>query len=339
MANPQAAERFAGDRHSGTERGRPAPRLAWVAWLAVCTIWGTTYLGIRICLETMPPALMGGLRWTLAGGLIVGVLAARGVQMPARQALPGLALLGLLMIGVGNGLVVWAEQFVPSGLTAVILASSPFWMVGIDAALPRGDAPTRLAVLGLVVGFGGIVLLVWPDLQAGGTESARFGAGIIALQVACIGWALGSAWSRRHVVGGSVFGAAALQMLFGGVLMLVIGSAAGEWQALHFSPRTTVAFVYLTLVGSIGGYVAYIYALQHLPVSTVSLYAYVNPVIAVLLGALVLAEPLDARIALAAGLVLAGLALVKLGAPRAPRHRRSAGAHARPDGSAGDATS
>jgi drug/metabolite transporter (DMT)-like permease len=302
-----------------------------VAWIAVCVIWGTTYLGIRISLETIPPALMSGIRWTIAGLLVAAVLLARGEALPGPRAWPGLALLGVLMIGIGNGFVVWAEQYVPSGLTAVVLATSPFWMVAVEAALRGGESLTGGTLGGLLVGFGGILLLVWPDLHASGGGAVRFGMGLIALQLACVGWALGSAWSKRHGTGDNVFGATAVQMLFGGVLMLALGTALGEWHALSFSRRTTVALAYLTGVGSIGGFVAYIYALRHLPVSTVSLYAYINPVIAVVLGALVLGEPFGLRIVLASTLVLAGLAMVRISSARRERPVLSAAAAAAPD--------
>ena len=298
-------------------------RLAWMAWFAVCLIWGTTYLGIRVSLETIPPALMAGLRWTAAGLLLGGALVLRGERFPASSAWPGLALLAVLMIGLGNGMVVWAEQYVPSGLTAVILATSPFWMVGVEAMLPRGEPITAAAARGLALGFAGIVLLAWPDAQGGGASAGRFLAGVLALQLACAGWALGSSWSKRHEAGSNVMTATALQMLFGGVLMLAIGTAAGEWRYLSFSGRTAAALIYLTLVGSIGGFVAYIYALRHLPIATVSLYAYINPIIAVLLGTLVLGEPLGPRVVLAAALVLGGLMLVRL-AGGAPRERSAA---------------
>jgi drug/metabolite transporter (DMT)-like permease len=296
-----------------------APRAAWAAWVAVCVIWGTTYLGIRVSLETIPPVLMSGIRWTVAGLLVATVLLARGQTLPGPRAWPGLALLSVLMIGIGNGFVVWAEQYVPSGLTAVVLATSPFWMVAVEATLRSGETLTSGTISGLLVGFGGILLLVWPDLNGGGAGAAQFGMGLIALQLACAGWALGSAWSKRHGTDDNVFGATAVQMVFGGLLMLALGTALGEWRTLSFSRRTTVALVYLTGVGSIGGFVAYIYALRHLPVSTVSLYAYINPVIAVVLGALILGEPFGVRIVLASALVLAGLAMVRVSSARRER--------------------
>ena len=287
------------------------PRLAWMAWIAVCIIWGTTYLGIRIALETLPPAAMAAIRWLAAGTIVSVIVWLRGERLPGPRAWPGLALLGLLMIGFGNGLVVYAEQFVPSGLTAVIIATSPFWMVGVEALLPTGERPNRTALAGLAVGFGGIVLLVWPDLVAGGTHAAEFTAGLAALQFACAGWAVGSSYSRRHRRGDDVLGATALQMLFGGAQMALVATLLGEWPAVSLSARSASALVYLTLVGSVGAFVAYVYALRHLPVSTVSLYAYVNPVIAVVLGALVLGEAFTARVVVAAAIVLAGLAVVR----------------------------
>jgi len=161
------------------------------------------------------------------------------------------------------------------------------------------------------VGFSGIVVLIWPELRAGDASGRGFLAGVIALQVACLGWSLGSSYSRRHARETNVFSATAAQMLAGGVMMLAIGIARGEWGALGFSPRTITAFVYLATIGAIGGFVAYTYALRHLPVSLVSLYAYINPMIAVALGVAVLGEPFTSRMAVAAALVFGGVAIVR----------------------------
>jgi drug/metabolite transporter (DMT)-like permease len=193
----------------------------------------------------------------------------------------------------------------------VIVASSPFWMAGVEAARADGERLTVRVSIGLVVGFLGIVVLVWPDLVSGGAHGRGFVTGVLALQIACLGWSLGSSYSRRHTRHENVFATTAAQMLAGGLMMLAVASARGEWHALQFSPRSVTAFAYLTTVGAIGGFVAYTYALRHLPVSVVSLYAYINPVIAVTLGILVLGEPFDVRMALAALLVLAGVAVVQ----------------------------
>ena len=289
-------------------------RLALFAWMAVCLLWGTTYLGIRVCLETMPPMLMAGLRWTIAGVLLTGYLLLRGERLPRASTWGGITLLGFLMMVLGNGGVVWAEQTVPSGLAAVIVASSPFWMAGVEACRADGERLTWRSAIGFLIGFSGIVLLVWPELRHGAaTASARAGflAGIISLQIACLGWSIGSSYSKRHARSENVLAVTAGQMLAGGLMMLTIGTVRGEWSALAWSSRSVVAFTYLATVGAIGGFAAYTYALRHLPVSFVSLYAYVNPVIAVTLGVLVLGEAFTWRMGLAAALVFGGVAIVQ----------------------------
>jgi drug/metabolite transporter (DMT)-like permease len=303
-------------------------KLALFAWMAVCLLWGTTYLGIRVCLETMPPMLMAGLRWTIAGVLLFGYLLARGERLPSGPAWRGITLLGFLMMVLGNGGVVWAEQTVPSGLAAVIVAASPFWMAGVEACRAEGERLTWPSALGFLIGFGGIVLLVWPELRHGMSDvsSGRgsFLAGVIALQVACLGWSVGSSYSKRHARGENVFAVTAGQMLAGGVMMLAIGTARGEWSVLGWSARSAVAFTYLSTIGAIGGFVAYTYALRHLPVSFVSLYAYVNPIIAVALGVAVLGEAFTWRMGLAAALVFGGVAIVqRRGQTRLPLTNRT----------------
>ena len=275
----------------------------------VCLIWGTTYLGIRIALQTIPPMLMGALRWIPAGLIILAVLRLRGERLPARSAWPSLFVLGILFIGFGNGAVVWAEQTVPSGLTAVLVAAVPFWMVGVERFMADPDPLTLRRTVGLAIGFAGIVLLVWPELQMGAGRSFALGVG--ATQLACLGWAIGSSYSRRRHAAENVLAAAGLQMVFGGICMLIVGLATGELTRLTFTPVTFGALAYLTGLGSIGGFSAYVFALKHLPVATVSLYAYVNPVIAVLLGTAVLQEPFNPRLAVAAAVVLVGMALVR----------------------------
>lgn len=286
-------------------------RLGYLAWIAVCVIWGTTYLGIRISLESMPPALMGGVRWTIAGLLLAAYVLARGETLPPVSRWGSILLLGFLLLAIGNGGVVFAEQWVPSGLAAVLVATSPFWMASVESFLPDGERLDRTTVLGLIIGFAGILVLVWPDLALDRGADRRFLAGVIALQIASFGWALGSSYSRRHARNDHIFGTTALQMLFGGLMMIAAGTVRGEWQQLFFTPRTAAALAYLSTVGAIGGFVAYTYALRHLPVSFVSLYAYINPVIAVALGVLLLGEPFDARMATAAALVFAGVAVVR----------------------------
>lgn len=284
-------------------------RLAYAAWVAVCLLWGTTYLAIRIALETVPPMLMGALRWTTAGAFILGVMKLRGDRMPGRKEWPALAVLGVLLIGFGNGGVVWAEQTLPSGLTAVLVAVIPFWMIAVERFAGDGSRLTSRRLFGLLVGFGGIVLLVWPELEVG--EGKGFLFGVLATQVACLGWAIGSSYSRRRRPAENVLAVAAFQMLFGGIAMCFASLLHREWAQLTFNPRTAAAITYLVVFGSLAGFSAYAYALKHLPVATVSLYAYVNPIIAMALGTIVLAEPLSPRLAVAGAVVLTGMAMVR----------------------------
>ena len=285
-------------------------RRAWIAWAAVCIIWGTTYLGIKVALESIPPFLMGGLRYLLAGALLALVLAVRGRSLPPFVHWGRMAVLGFVMVSLGNGGVVYGEQYVPSGLTAVMIGTSPFWMVSIDALVSGGRQLYLRQWIGLLIGFVGIVLLVWPDITAGGASGANFAVGVIAVQIACAGWAVGSAYTRRHVMPGDVMGSAALQMFFGGLFMTLAGTLLGEWPRLAFTGRTTAAFLYLVVVGAVIAFAAFSYALRHLDIAIVSLYSYVNPVIAVALGTLLLNEPFGLRMLIAAVVIVVGILIV-----------------------------
>jgi drug/metabolite transporter (DMT)-like permease len=286
-------------------------RRAWGAWVAVCLIWGTTYLAIKVALETIPPLLISGLRCTIGGFLLLGWVQATRQPLPGKSDWPRLAVLGLLMLTLGNGGVAWGEQYLPSGLTAVFIATSPFWMVAIDSALPGGERVKPGQWLGVAIGFGGIVLLVWPELAMSEFGGWNVVSGIVALQVACIGWAIASAITRRRTVSRDVLGVAALQLIFGGAVLLLLATAAGEWPKLSFNPRTFGAFAYLVIAGSVVAFAAYSYALRHLPVSIVSMYTYVNPLIAVLLGALLLDEPVRLSMLASVIVILFGIALVR----------------------------
>lgn len=292
------------DRHIGR---------AWSAWVAVCLIWGTTYLAIKVALETIPPFLMGGMRYSIAGGLLAIILRLRGHRLPSVSAWPSLVIVGFFMLAFGNGGVVLAEQWVPSGLTAVLIGTSPFWMTGVNALFSREHVMNARQWIGLAIGFAGIVVLVWPEITAGGVGGRNFAWGVVAVQAACAGWALGSAYTKRHVLPADILGSAAMQMIFGGGWMLIFGTLLGEWSLLSFTPKTAAMFSYLTLAGSLVAYACYSYALKHLDVAIVSLYSYVNPVIAVILGTLLLGEPFHARMLVAAAIILIGMLTVRQG--------------------------
>ena len=284
--------------------------LAYVAFVTVCIVWGTTYLGIHVALETVPVLLVAGLRWMFAGVVMSALMLATGRGLPKPRLWGPLALLGFLMNIVGNGFVVYAQQFVASGLTAVLIATTPFWSALIERLLPNGERFSKRSLAGLSLGFTGIIVLVWPELTHGGASGRSFIIGVIAIQLACVGWVIGTSYARRHELGDNPFRSTALQMVFSGIMLLGAASAHGDWAQLSFTPRTIAAMLYLSVAGSLVAYSAYIYAIQHLPLQLVSLYAYINPMIAVALGTVFLNEPLSARILIAAVLVFAGTWIV-----------------------------
>lgn len=294
-------------------------RRAWIAWIAICVIWGTTYLAIKVALDTIPPLLTGGLRYLTATAIMVSVLALQRRRLPPMSMWPAQALIGCAMLGLGNGGVVIAEQYLTSGLTAVLVGTSPFWMVGVDAMFKDGQRLRMKQLVGMTVGFLGIVLLVWPDLAHAADQGNNIGSpsftgvivGIVAVQVACMGWSIASSYSKRHAQSADVIGMATLQMMFGGILMTLVATLRGEWAVLSFTPSTLGALAYLAVLGSVVAFVAYSYALKHLPISVVSLYTYVNPVIAVGLGALLLGEPFGARQMMAAAVIALGMFIVR----------------------------
>lgn len=258
---------------------RPASTLAIaLALTAVYLIWGSTYLGIRFALEGgWPPLLaVSGGRMLLAGGLMYAVLRWRGVAAPTRAQWPSLAVMGLLMMLLGNGMVVLAEEEVSSGLAAIAIASMPLWM-GLFGAM-SGRHPSRGEWLGIGIGFIGVL---W--LNAGSSLSST-PRGLTLLLIAPIAWAFGSVWSRGRDLP-SPFMAAATQMLCGGVMLIALGLAMGERLPAAPTTQGTAALIYLAIFGSIGGFGAYIWLLNHVRPALASSYAYVNPPIAVMLGA------------------------------------------------------
>lgn len=283
-----------------------------MALLSVYVIWGSTYLGIRFALEGgYPPLLMGGGRFVLAGALMYGVLRWRGEPAPSRRQWSALALMGALLMGLGNGMVTIAEQWVTSGLAAVAVASMPLWM-GLFTTL-RGERPSRNEWIGMAIGFVGVV---W--LNAGSALAAS-PQGLIALLIAPVAWAFGSVWSRGRDLP-SPFMSAAGQMLCGGAMMLAAGGLLGERVQAVPTTHGTLAVLYLVTFGSIIGFSAYIWLLRHVRPALASSYAYINPPIAVLFGALLAGERFSIHALGAMVVILAGVAIVTLtrARPRPP---------------------
>lgn len=285
---------------------------AYGAFAIVCVVWGTTYLGIRIALETIPPLLLTGSRFTAAGLIMLLIAKLRGNAIPRDfRTLANLAFVGFLLVGVGNLAVVWAEQWVPSGLAALLVATAPFWMAIIEALRKNGERLERRGVIGMLIGFVGVAMLVTPGGGMTGKWSAAFLLGALAIQIGGASWQYGSAHAKYQLKHVPLLTSSALQMLFGGLFVTIAGFAIGEGPQFVVTPRTLSALVYLTIFGSVIAYSAYVFALAHMRTTHTSLYAYVNPVVAVFLGWLILSEPLTWVSVVAMVIILAGVALVQ----------------------------
>lgn len=282
------------------------------AFAVVYIAWGSTYLAIRVCVAAFPPFLMAGTRYLIAGSLLYAWLGWRGEgRLNARQWRQA-AITGALLLAGGNGLVCWAEQSVNSSLAALILTSAPIWFAVFDTIRPGGRRPQFNTIAGIIVGSGGVVLLVFGQPAHPGGATSLAGAG--ALVAACGFWAGGSLYNKYYTQPASPWMSTAAQMLWGGVANLAVGAVTGEWPALHFEHVTTTAvaaFAYLIIGGSLLGFSAYVWLLGHCAPAKVATYAYVNPVIATLLGWLILGEPLTPTICLAGGIILIGVLIVQ----------------------------
>ncbi len=291
---------------------------ALIAYLLVCTVWGSTYLAIRIGVADLPPLLFAGVRFTIAGALLAAIVVATGDRLPRRARdwkIHGIT--GLFLLLGGNAVVVWAEQFVESGPASVFVAAVPLWAAFFDAIVPGGSSVFTWRVgVGLALGFLGSALL------AGVTPGELLSAdlkGPIALTLASASWALGTVYSKRNPTETTPFSASAVQMLVGGAVITVLGLLAGESSDWRFTQSGLGALAYLIVFGSIVGFTAYAYALRHASATVVGTYAYVNPVVAVLLGWLVLSEAITLRTVAAMGLILGAVLMIQLGSrPAAP---------------------
>jgi drug/metabolite transporter (DMT)-like permease len=284
---------------------------AIIAWLNVCLIWGTTYLAIRIGVAHMPPMLFAGIRWVIAGVIFIVVLKWQGKSLPKAGELVHITVVGLALIGGGNGLVVFAEQWIPSGLTALLLSTVPFFMVGMESLLPKGPKLNGTILIGLIIGLVGVSLIFGEDIKYLADPNNLHG--LLALLATVIIWSMGSLYSKYVKVDVHPLMGASFQMLIAGIVLSVIGVSIGELPRLNFEINGLLAFAYLTVIGSLIGYSSYIYALDKLPLSLISTYAYINPVIALFLGWIILDEKLNFQIAIAAAVILAGVFTVKKG--------------------------
>lgn len=299
---------------------------AYAALVSVCFFWGTTYLAIRMALESFPPIAMVAIRFTISGGLMLVAARLAGAHLPRGRELLVSAFTGILTLGVGNGCLVFAEQWIASGLAALFITVSPFWMVGMEAMMPGGERLHRPTILGMLVGLAGTMLL----LSSGAVQEDSGGGllwGFLVLQMGSLGWAAGSIYQRRQPARAHPIVTGAFQQLAAGLAFGLLALLVPE-RPIVPGVRGVAALVYLVIFGSVVGYSSYIYALSRLRVAVVSIYSYVNPVVAVILGWLFYREPFGAREAVAMAIIFLGVGIVKRYGSKGDVRPRSAAAGA-----------
>ncbi|WP_406698464.1 drug/metabolite exporter YedA [Singulisphaera sp. Ch08] len=287
--------------------------LTIAAFAVVYLVWGSTYLAIRFGLQSMPPLLMAGSRFLVAGTILCGWALARGASLPTRGQWLRATVAGILMLVLGNGCVTWAEQYVPSGIAALLVASEPFWLVLTAWGFFGGRRPGLRTSAGLMIGLMGVGLLVTPE--GGGANGAML-AGSLAIILAAFAWAVGSLYLRRAALPESPALSTGMQMLSGGAILAGLGLLRGEAAGFQLSTVTTtsvLAWLYLIGFGSILAFTAYIWLLTETTPARLSTYAYVNPVVAVLLGSVVAHEPIAPLGWAAMVVIVASVALVTTG--------------------------
>jgi drug/metabolite transporter (DMT)-like permease len=284
----------------------------WIALLALYIVWGSTYLAIRFSVETIPPFLHASLRFLISGAILYIWRRAAGDPAPTAGNWKSTAIVGAALLLGGNGLVAWAEQTVPSGIAALLITTSPFWLVLFESMRAGGTKPTWQAILGLIVGFAGVFILIGPAELTGG-EGSFDTFGVILLLLAPLFWSMGSIYAKGAAMPKSTLLSTGMQMLTGAVALFIVSVVKGELNGFSLaavSLRSWLALLYLITFGSLIGFVSYGWLLHNAPISLVSTYAYVNPVVAVLLGSLFADEPLNGRILIAAAIIIGSVVLI-----------------------------
>jgi drug/metabolite transporter (DMT)-like permease len=298
------------------ERTAPPPRFLLVAaFAALYLIWGSTYLGIRFAVETMPSWPMIAARHLVSGIILFSILRVAGVPAPQREHWKGGVLGGVMLLVLGNGLVAYVAHTIPSGVTSMVVATTPIWIVATAALRPGGKAPVLKEWCGLALGLIGLAMLAGPSVMQvmRGDPGALDPASIGLVLLGCMSWAVGSVLGREMPRPANAFMGSALQMLSAGVLLGLTCLVTGQWQLVDFgaiSTRSWLAFWYLIFFGSLLGFTAYVWLLRVAKTSHVATYAYVNPVVALLLGASLGRETITGAMLIAAAVTLAGVVLV-----------------------------
>jgi drug/metabolite transporter (DMT)-like permease len=299
-----------GRQRSLYERADPRQFSVLAGFAALCLIWGGTYLGIRVAIETLPPFVMAGVRWALAGAVMYGWARVRGAPRPTLAEWKTASVIGLLLFLGGQGSTVWAESRIPSGLTAVLCATMPIWVLVLGWLRPRGRAPSVRLAVGSLVGLGGVALLAAPWQTGAGSLDP---VGVLVASLSPLSVAAGSMYLHEARLPRSPLVGIGSQMVCGGVLLCLMAVVTGEWgrvSAVQVSLSSGLAFLYLTVVGSLVGYSLYAWLLRVRPPSFVSTYGYINPVIALFLGWAFVDERLNLRTLLASAVILGAVILV-----------------------------
>jgi drug/metabolite transporter (DMT)-like permease len=286
--------------------------LPYTALGAICLIWGTTFLVLRIAVLHFPPFLFVTLRQVLAGLLLAGfMLVTRKAVLPAKSDIVRQAIAGFFMISLGNGLVAWAEVLIPSGVAAILCSLMPVAVILINVSINKEERPTVPIIAGVLIGLLGIMMIFQEHLAE--FSNLEYQVGIFLILVSVISWAGGSVWLKKRGNDGNAFLNAGLQMFFGGIWLIPVALLFDDLTAIHWSAEAAYSLLYLVLIGSVVAYACYSYALRKLPMTIVSLYAYVNPIVAVLLGWIVLDEKLTIKIGIAILITVAGIYIVNKG--------------------------
>ena len=285
---------------------------AWTALIAVYIVWGSTYLAIRFTIETIPPFLSAGTRFLVSGAILYLWRRLSGDPAPKKVEWRSASIIGLLLLLGGNGALVWAEQRIPSGIASLFIATTPLWMVLIDALRPGGTRANWLTWMGVLVGLIGTALLANP-WQSHTTNPALDPVGVIVLLIAALSWSVGSLYSRKAPLPTSPLLGTGMEMLVGSLGLFAFSTLLGEWN--HFDPdtvslRSLGGLAYLIIFGSGIGFVAYTWLLRNAPTPLVSTYAYVNPVVAILLGSVIVNESLETIELISALIIIGGVILI-----------------------------
>lgn len=291
----------------------------WSALIVVYIVWGATYLAIFFAVENLPPFILGGIRYAIAGVLLYVWRRFAGDPKPSKIEWKSAAIAGLFLLVGGNGGVTWAEQYVVSSIAALIIASVPLWIVLINWLKSGRGIIQFKEIAGILIGFAGILLLIGRPELNGSPNDFRF-IGMIVLLFAAFTWAFGSVFIRDAILPSSILMSTSMFMLTGSAGLILIGTLTGEWSQLNFAGvtnRSWTALAYLILFGSLIGFAAYSWLLRNAPINLVATYAYVNPVVAVLLGAMIAGEPLNIRIITATMIIILAVMLTSTGKPEA----------------------